>query len=456
MADISGSLRAWSTTASNNAPGGSTAVGTGLDDNLREIQKVVRQYLAAQGTNMASAATVDLATADGFFVTITGTTTITALGTEAAGIHYMLLFAGALTLTHNATSLILPGGASIVTTAGDIAWAKSEGSGNWRIINYSRAIYLPGTHGADIASAATVNLDAATGDLVDVTGTTTITAITLADGRQVTVRFTGVLQLTHGASLVLPNAQNIQTGAGDFMVFRGYAAGVVRAVTLAQGAFRSVQVFTASGTYTKPAGLKRALVKVQAPGGGGGGADTDTGGGGGLKAGGGGGAGGYSEELLEASAIAATETVTIGAVGTAGSATNGTDGVAGGTTSFGTLLQATGGAPGTGTGLDSTGGTKVFMGGAGGVGSNGTINTWGGGGTAGLAVNSATNPAAIGGAGGNSVFGSGARSNASTVDATGAVGNTYGGGGAGGVAVTDAGGAGGAGGPGIIIVYEYY
>lgn len=85
-------------------------------------------------------------------------------------------------------------------------------------------------HGSDIASAATVNLEAATGDLVDVTGTTTITAITLSEGHERTVRFTGALTLTHGASLVLPGAANIVTAADDMAVFRGYAAGVVRCV----------------------------------------------------------------------------------------------------------------------------------------------------------------------------------------------------------------------------------
>lgn len=85
-------------------------------------------------------------------------------------------------------------------------------------------------HGADVASAGTIDLDAATGDLVDVTGTTTITAITLAEGRTRTVRFTGALTLTHGASLVLPGSANITTAAGDFAIFRGYASSVVRCV----------------------------------------------------------------------------------------------------------------------------------------------------------------------------------------------------------------------------------
>lgn len=89
--------------------------------------------------------------------------------------------------------------------------------------------------GADIASAATLNLDTATGNLVDVTGTTTITAITLSEGRERTVRFTGALTLTNGASLLLPGGVNITTVAGDFAIFRGYAAGVVRCVMSGAG-----------------------------------------------------------------------------------------------------------------------------------------------------------------------------------------------------------------------------
>lgn len=83
---------------------------------------------------------------------------------------------------------------------------------------------------ADVASAATIDLDACTGDLVDVTGTTTITAITLRRGQERTIRFTGILTFTHGASLVLPGSTNITTAAGDYAVVRGYAAGVVRCV----------------------------------------------------------------------------------------------------------------------------------------------------------------------------------------------------------------------------------
>lgn len=85
--------------------------------------------------------------------------------------------------------------------------------------------------GSDIASASTINLTTATGDIVDVTGTTSITAITLADGLERQVRFTGVLTLTNGASLDLPGGANITTAAGDRAVFRGYSSGVVRCMS---------------------------------------------------------------------------------------------------------------------------------------------------------------------------------------------------------------------------------
>lgn len=91
--------------------------------------------LSTKGSNIASAATTNIATATGRYVNITGTATITALGTAAAGVIRVLMLNGA-TLTHNGTSLILPGGVNIVSTAGDVAIMVSEGSGNWRCVSY--------------------------------------------------------------------------------------------------------------------------------------------------------------------------------------------------------------------------------------------------------------------------------------------------------------------------------
>ena len=88
--------------------------------------------------------------------------------------------------------------------------------------------------GANIASAATVNLSAATGNYVHITGTTTITAITLSQGQERTVVFDGALTLTNGASLIIPGG-TVTTAAGDVATFRGEASGVVRCVDYVPG-----------------------------------------------------------------------------------------------------------------------------------------------------------------------------------------------------------------------------
>jgi hypothetical protein len=99
--------------------------------------------LTAPWVDLASAGTTNIGAANSANVRITGTTTITALGTALSGVTRHLRFAGALTLTHNATSLILPGAANITTAAGDTAIAVSLGSGNWVVVNYVRAAGLP-------------------------------------------------------------------------------------------------------------------------------------------------------------------------------------------------------------------------------------------------------------------------------------------------------------------------
>jgi hypothetical protein len=78
--------------------------------------------------------------------------------------------------------------------------------------------------GADIASAATINLTTATGNLIHVTGATTITAITIPSGAVREVVFDAALTLTNGPNLILPTAANITTAAGDSMTVVGDGA----------------------------------------------------------------------------------------------------------------------------------------------------------------------------------------------------------------------------------------
>ena len=93
-------------------------------------------------------------------------------------------------------------------------------------------IPLNESKGADIASAGTVNLDSATGNLVHLTGTTTVSAITLASGSERTVVFDGILTLTHNATtLILPGNANITTATGDRAIFRGDGSGNTRCIS---------------------------------------------------------------------------------------------------------------------------------------------------------------------------------------------------------------------------------
>ncbi len=82
--------------------------------------------------SLASSATPAIGSAAANTVTITGTTGITGFDSIASGAVRTLVFAGAVTLTHNTTSLILPKGADITTAAGDVLQFTSLGGGNWR------------------------------------------------------------------------------------------------------------------------------------------------------------------------------------------------------------------------------------------------------------------------------------------------------------------------------------
>lgn len=86
----------------------------------------------------------------------------------------------------------------------------------------------PYVKGPNVASAATLNLDAVEGDYNQVDGTVGISAITLSRGRQHLLEFTSSPVITNGASLILPSSRNFPAGPGDMLLVRGEAGGVVR------------------------------------------------------------------------------------------------------------------------------------------------------------------------------------------------------------------------------------
>lgn len=216
-------------------------------------------------------------------------------------------------------------------------------------------------------------------------------------------------------------------------------------------------VYTASGTHTYDIKTRAVKIYAQGAGGGGGGADC-TGGSTHDIRGGGGGEGGRSEKFITSGFTAGgTETVTIGAGGTAGTNTGGNGGQ-GGTTSFGAHVSVTGGAGGTGSGPNSTA-ENDQAGGAGGVGSGGDINYTGKSGHIGHSVVNANRTYLLvpyfGGAGANSSWGLGGAARDVGSQGAGNPATGKGSGGGGGLSNTAAGQFGGAGMAGFIIVEEY-
>jgi hypothetical protein len=214
MADISATLAAWSSTTASNNPSGATTIGTGLDDNLRELQGVIVRGLSHKGSDIASATTTDIGAVEGLMHDITGTTTITGLGTVRAGILKALKFEGALTLTHNATSLILPGAANITTADGDVGIFISEGSGNWRCLGYMKAA------GGHLGPVLATEQASTSGTSIDFTGIPPW-------AKKITVQLAGVS--TNGTSALL-----IQIGDSGGIENTGYSSGAQVSTTLVE------------------------------------------------------------------------------------------------------------------------------------------------------------------------------------------------------------------------------
>ena len=106
---------------------------------LTDYINTTRTDTVSAWVDVASGAITNLVASDSLNQRITGTTTIFSFGTAESGTHRTLRFADKLTLTYNATSLIMPEGMSRVTQAGDTAEFVSLGNGNWICTSYNSA-----------------------------------------------------------------------------------------------------------------------------------------------------------------------------------------------------------------------------------------------------------------------------------------------------------------------------
>lgn len=144
----------------------------------------------AAGATIASATTTDLGSIPNAYKAITGTTTITGLGSSAKvnSIH-VAVFGGVLTLTYNSSSLIIPGGISKTTANGDVMIAIHLGSGNWRVLDY-----IP------IAGAAVTSIAGNTGAFTLGPGLTHATNVLEADPLYFKGYISGLILSTAGSS----------------------------------------------------------------------------------------------------------------------------------------------------------------------------------------------------------------------------------------------------------------
>ena len=116
----------------------------------------------------------------------------------------------------------------------------------------------------DVASAATINLTTSAPNTrhINITGTTGITAFTVAAGQCYFVRFNAALTLTNNANIVTQAGANIKTAAGDTCILRATAANTVEVLAYTPFAYpflrpyeSAEQTITAGGTLTIAHGL---------------------------------------------------------------------------------------------------------------------------------------------------------------------------------------------------------
>lgn len=125
-----------SVTPASNSPAGSDSTATN-DDYLRTIQALIRTFYAISSASIASAAATDIGSSSAENVTVTGSASITSLGTGYAGCLREVYCTGTPTFVHS-SAIALPGASSITAAAGDFFVFRCMSAGNWALVAGSR------------------------------------------------------------------------------------------------------------------------------------------------------------------------------------------------------------------------------------------------------------------------------------------------------------------------------
>jgi hypothetical protein len=145
---VSAGVYSRTVTANSSGTTSPLTLAVGTKEVWGDVPAALLEFLNQIENAVASAPTCDIGAAPSGRVQITGTTTITSFGTQPNKLR-IVRFAGAaaLTLTHNATSLILPGQANISALPGDVGIFQSDAAGNWRCISFTRLFDVPVARG---------------------------------------------------------------------------------------------------------------------------------------------------------------------------------------------------------------------------------------------------------------------------------------------------------------------
>lgn len=127
----------------NVLAGAATFMKNFLADGTRSA---AHAELFAKGSDVAAAGTI-VVPVDGFLSDVTGNSVTVTAFTVPAGRVFALQFDGRITLTHNATTLILPGSTNLKTEPGDVLFGFAHAADQVTVIQYltrRRAGILPG------------------------------------------------------------------------------------------------------------------------------------------------------------------------------------------------------------------------------------------------------------------------------------------------------------------------
>lgn len=177
--------------------GGEVAAGNlvelDYDGTQFNIVNPVGTPIAGTLTDITSAATTDIGTLASHNANVTGVVTITSFGSTASVSFpiYFVKFASSLTLTNNASTLVIPGGNNIQTSSGDSAIVEYLGAGAWRVrdYNYVNPPFVPPPQGrltltsgspvmtADVTTSASVFYTPYLGNMVPIYNGITFTPV---------------------------------------------------------------------------------------------------------------------------------------------------------------------------------------------------------------------------------------------------------------------------------------